>query len=83
VVPPPGTNPPYHIGGGKGHLYWAEAPPGTNANPHLYRMVCTGSIPDTNKGYEPVQKVVFPVVIVAPEVLFGIHSLQHIVVYLK
>jgi hypothetical protein len=36
--------------------------PGTNARPHLYQMLCTGSIPGTNEGFEPVQKVVFPVV---------------------
>jgi hypothetical protein len=28
--------------------------------PHLYRMVYTG-IPNTNKGYQPVQMIVFPV----------------------
>jgi hypothetical protein len=36
--------------------------PGTNAPPHLYRMLCTGSIRSTNEGYEPVQMHVFPVV---------------------
>jgi hypothetical protein len=36
--------------------------PGTNVNPHLYEMVCTGSITDTNEGYEPVQITVFPIV---------------------
>jgi hypothetical protein len=35
--------------------------PGTNT-PHLYQMVCTGSIPNTNEGFEPVQMPVFPVV---------------------
>jgi hypothetical protein len=37
-------------------------PPGTNDNPHLYQMVYTDSIPDTNEGYESVQITVFPVV---------------------
>jgi hypothetical protein len=35
---------------------------GTNATPHLYWMLCTGSIPGTNEGYEPVQMPLFPVV---------------------
>jgi hypothetical protein len=31
-------------------------------NPYLYWILCSGSIPGTNEGYEPVQKAVFPVV---------------------
>jgi hypothetical protein len=44
------------------HLYRGETPPGTNAKPHLYRMVCTSWIPGTNESYQPVQMSVFPVV---------------------
>jgi hypothetical protein len=36
--------------------------PGTNVIPHLYIMVCTGWIADTNEDYQPVQMSVFPVV---------------------
>jgi hypothetical protein len=32
----------------------------TNAKPYLYQVVCTGWIPSRNKGYQPVQIVIFP-----------------------
>jgi hypothetical protein len=75
VVPPPGTNAPLPRWRGEGTFvsgrgstrYKCEAfvlgiSPGTNALPHLYRMLCTGSITDTNEGYEPVKMPIFPVV---------------------
>jgi hypothetical protein len=51
VVPPPGTNAPLPRRRGKGHLY--------QASHHLYQMVCTGWIPSTNEGYQPVQMSIF------------------------
>jgi hypothetical protein len=58
---------PCHVGWWRAHLYRAEAPPGANVR-HLYRVfrpvqmldhICTGSIPGTNEGFEPVQKAIF------------------------
>jgi hypothetical protein len=55
--------PPCHVGGRKGHLYQAEASPSTNVR-HLnwvslpvqmLTLICAGSIPGTNEGYELVQ----------------------------
>jgi hypothetical protein len=39
------------------------SPGGTNVILHLYQMLCTGSIPGTNEGYEQVQMPFFPVVL--------------------
>jgi hypothetical protein len=36
--------------------------PGTNAQPQLYQMVCTGWMPGTYEGYQPVQMSVLLVV---------------------
>jgi hypothetical protein len=68
VVPPPGTNAPLPRRRGDGTFvpgrgstqYKCEAfvpsiSPGTNAQPHLYQMVCIGWIPNTNVGYQLVQ----------------------------
>jgi hypothetical protein len=38
---------------------------GTNAQPHLYQMVCTSWRPGTNEGYQPIQMSIFPVVFIA------------------
>jgi hypothetical protein len=37
--------------------------PSTNVTSHLYQSVCTGWIPGTNESFQPVQMVVFLVVI--------------------
>jgi hypothetical protein len=70
VVSPPGTNASCHVAGWRAHLYQVEAPPSTDVW-HLYRVfrpvqmldhICIGwFVP----GFEPVQKVVFPVVMVS------------------
>jgi hypothetical protein len=64
VVPPPGTNTPPPRRRGEGTFVQGSISPGTNAPPHLYHMLCTGSIPGTNEGYEQVQMTVFPEVLV-------------------
>jgi hypothetical protein len=61
------TTPPTFVLGRDSTQYKCEAfvpgiSPGTNTPPHLYWMLCIGSIPDTYEGYESVQMPIFPLV---------------------